>query len=330
MKNAFQQARFDLVLENRFLGFLLNAFPFRELQGKKGIKVWWTVHQHDLQLDYLADSPLDLAEWKTLLEEACIEFLQFVQQIITENPGSKVIGQSVSGLAEAWVSFAGTKQAVLLSKIQEMLHFMGSLLDNTERENLIRLGLPTDLFYPQKTGATINWRVQLRNFVRSGMRTAIRNSNHHYSKRYGTTPGLKIRAQPKIGIALDVSGSISKQVLESFWGEVNQIYRSHRQLIICEFDHRITRIGPFHPSKPYPIGKQGGTNFNAPVKWANEAGIQALIIFTDGQAAPPLLRSSIPCLWVFACDEQQGKTAFRGNKLFLKTNTPKSQMATNG
>lgn len=148
---------------------------------------------------------------------------------------------------------------------------------------------------------SINWRRTLRLFAASSSRTRIRNTIKKPSKRYGTSPGIKIQRKQKIGVALDSSGSVNQEELQLFFSELYHIWKQGAEIMVVECDVDIQRIYPYRGKTPELVQGRGGTRFDAPIKWANEDyRPDALIYFTDGFAAKPEVRCRVPLLWMIS------------------------------
>jgi len=145
----------------------------------------------------------------------------------------------------------------------------------------------------------LNWRRVLRIFSANASRTFIKNTIRRPSKRYGTTPGLKVKNKQKLLVAIDTSGSISMPDLEEFFGEMYHIWRQGAEILVVECDTVIQNKYRYRGRTPKFIVGRGGTAFNAPIEFANqEYHPDAIIYFTDGYAAAPSIRSRKPVLWM--------------------------------
>lgn len=146
---------------------------------------------------------------------------------------------------------------------------------------------------------SVNWRRILRLFTESSSRTYLRNTLKRPSKRYGTTPGTRIRRRQKLLLAIDTSGSINQKDLREFFREIYYIWKRGAEIMVVENDTRIHKTYPFRGRWPDIIEGRGGTDFNAPIKYGNQQfHPDALIYFTDGFAPPPRIRARYPLLWV--------------------------------
>jgi predicted metal-dependent peptidase len=144
----------------------------------------------------------------------------------------------------------------------------------------------------------VNWRLVLRLFATSAFRTFVRNTLQRPSRRYGTTPGIKIRRKPRLLVAIDTSGSIGQEELRLFFAEMFHIWRTGAAIEVVECDTKINRRYPFKGIGPTNVWGRGGTDFNAPIELANQERPDGLIYFTDGYANTPQPASRVPILWV--------------------------------
>jgi predicted metal-dependent peptidase len=145
----------------------------------------------------------------------------------------------------------------------------------------------------------INWRRILRIFTASSSRTRLKNTIRRPSKRYGTTPGIKIQSKQKILIAIDTSGSVNNEELREFFGEIYYIWKQGAEIYIVECDTHIHNQYNYNGRPPEVISGRGGTDFNAPIQFANDIfQPDALIYFTDGFAAAPTVYCRKPILWM--------------------------------
>ena len=145
----------------------------------------------------------------------------------------------------------------------------------------------------------VNWRRILRIFAASSSRTQIKNTIRRPSKRYGTTPGIKIQRKQKILIAVDSSGSVDNEELKEFFGEIYHIWKQGAEIYVVECDTAIHNNYFYKGKAPEVISGRGGTDFNAPLSYANDIyNPDAVIYFTDGHAMIPNVKCRKPVLWL--------------------------------
>lgn len=147
----------------------------------------------------------------------------------------------------------------------------------------------------------VDWRRVLKLFCESSSNTIVKSTLKRPSKRYGTNPGIKIKRQQKLLVALDTSGSISKEELQDFFDELHHIWKRGCEIKVIEWDTKIQNIFNYKGQIPTVIHGGGGTDFTEPILYANEHFFpDALIYFTDGHAPTPSVVSKCPILWVIS------------------------------
>lgn len=146
---------------------------------------------------------------------------------------------------------------------------------------------------------SLDWRRALRLFATSSNRTYLKNTIRRPSKRYGTTPGIKIRRKQRLLVAVDTSGSVSDPEVQRFFSEIYQIWRHGAEVMVVECDTAIKRQYPYRGHAPDFVMGRGGTDFNAPLEFANrEYHPDAIVYFTDGYAPVPRVESRYPVMWL--------------------------------
>lgn len=150
-----------------------------------------------------------------------------------------------------------------------------------------------------KAKPQVNWRRMLRLFTTGSSRTDLKNTLRRPSKRYGTVPGIKVKHRTKILVALDTSGSIHDRDLDRFFEEVYHLWRQGAEIKVVECDVSIRRKYDYKGRAPRLISGRGGTDFNAPIAYANEIyHPDAVVYFTDGLGPIPRTPSRFPMLWL--------------------------------
>jgi predicted metal-dependent peptidase len=194
---------------------------------------------------------------------------------------------------------------------------------NAQLENLINIAhnkTPLKLFSTLPAGiqmqinnilikpkALVDWRRVLKLFSESSSKTRVKNTLKRPSKRFGTIPGIKIKHHQKLLVALDTSGSISKKEYEVFFTELYHIWRRGTVIQVVECDAKIQQQYNYNGVTPTMVRGGGGTDFNAPLKYANEIfHPDGVIYFTDGIAATPSVVPRFQLLWVIT---KEGITA---------------------
>jgi predicted metal-dependent peptidase len=153
-----------------------------------------------------------------------------------------------------------------------------------------------DTVYAQ---ARIDWKTMFKRFLTGRGRMEARATYKRESRRYDSYPGSKRSIGLRVLIALDESGSISNDQLQTFFNELMAINRiTNAQILVTEFDTECT--------KPLPAAeyrqtrkreKSGGTDFRPVFALADSLKLPQVVIFTDGEGTAPE-RVSQKVLWV--------------------------------
>ena len=138
----------------------------------------------------------------------------------------------------------------------------------------------------------VDWRKVLRYFIKTSQRSHKSSSVKRINKRYAYIhPGKKVQRQAKIAIAIDQSGSVSDEMLESFFGELNKLAKL-ASFTVVPFDTQVDEklIYEWKKGKSHKAERvmNGGTCFDAPTEYVNKCGdFDGVIILTDMEAPAP-------------------------------------------
>ncbi len=137
----------------------------------------------------------------------------------------------------------------------------------------------------------VDWKKVLRYFIKTSQRANRRSSVKRINKRYAYIhPGKKTQRQAKIAIAIDQSGSVSNDMLESFFGELNKLAKL-AEFTVIPFDTEVDASKVYTWKKGASQKAErvmcGGTCFNAPTEYVNNNNFDGVIILTDMEAPKP-------------------------------------------
>jgi len=137
----------------------------------------------------------------------------------------------------------------------------------------------------------VDWKKVLRYFIKTSQRAARRSSVKRINKRYAYIhPGKKTLRQAKIAIAIDQSGSVSDEMLASFFGELNKLAKL-AEFTVVPFDTEVNDSNVYvwkkGQNKKAERVMYGGTCFNAPTDYVNANTFDGVIILTDMEAPKP-------------------------------------------
>jgi predicted metal-dependent peptidase len=152
----------------------------------------------------------------------------------------------------------------------------------------------------------VDWRKVMRYFIKTSQRASRRSSVKRINRRYAYIhPGKKVQRQAKIAIAIDQSGSVSDDMLASFFGELNKLAKL-AEFTVIPFDTEVPEDKVFvwkkGQNKKTERVSCGGTCFNAPTDYVNKHSFDGVIILTDMEAPKPK-RCKAQRMWM---TDQQG------------------------
>ena len=144
----------------------------------------------------------------------------------------------------------------------------------------------------KKLETKVDWKKVLRYFIKTSQRANKSSTIRRINKRYAYIhPGKKVKRQAKIAIAIDQSGSVSDDMLEKFFGELNKLSKLAAFTVIpfdTSVDEKLVyewKQGKAHKAERVMCG---GTCFDAPTEYVNKRGdFDGVIILTDMEAPAP-------------------------------------------
>ena len=165
----------------------------------------------------------------------------------------------------------------------------------------------TDMLAPK-----VDWKDVLRDFVQSSMRGKDELTWRKFNKRHLANdiylPSTEDESVGELVVALDVSGSIGEEVLNSFASELTSICVNTQpdKVRVLWWDTKVSSEQVF-TAKDYEHIKTllkatggGGTAPECIDEYLIDKNIkaEALIVLTDGAFVKPVWKSSMPSLWV--------------------------------
>jgi len=139
---------------------------------------------------------------------------------------------------------------------------------------------------------TVDWRSLLRSFVKASQRCNKTKTIMKVNKRKPyQRPGSRQAHVANIAISIDMSGSVSDELLASFFTELDALSKLATFTVI-PFDHEVLEEEIYtweKGSRRDPVRVLcGGTNFDAPTKYVNEQKkFDGHIVLTDLCAPQP-------------------------------------------
>jgi predicted metal-dependent peptidase len=193
-------------------------------------------------------------------------------------------GESSNAIAREWqaaVAEAATLAGNVPGSLKELIQSL-----NKRKVDWRKLLVE---FFTRSVGGDYVWLPPNRRFVHSGQ----------------YLPSNTKVCASEIAIAIDTSGSMTKEMLAAAWGEVNNL----RDTFVCavhlfQVDYSLQSYEFFHEQEPLPqeieARGRGGTSFNPVFYEIQKRGIspQLLLYFTDGQGEVSVDPPPYPTLWV--------------------------------
>lgn len=196
--------------------------------------------------------------------------------------------------------------------------------DSVERQKINELierttdwgTLPSDVV--ERIQASTKARIPNR-LIWQGFHSAILSSKRHLTRmRPNRRTGFQQMGSTRqfdthLLVAIDVSGSITNEVLQDFYSSINRLFRyGVVQIDVCQFD---AELGPIvqmqRAQQEVTVKGRGGTSYQPLFDKIEDSknDYDGLIILTDGQAPPPTVnKPRIPVLWV--CQDKAAYDAY--------------------
>lgn len=153
---------------------------------------------------------------------------------------------------------------------------------------------------------SLPWPYLLRNYLKRYLKTTLQLTTKRPSKRYGTTPGVRVIGRAKIGVVLDTSGSVSVHSLTLFQKEIKKIAGLGHQVEILEADARIQKKYLFQGALPNTLQGGGGTNYDPAIQYLeHKAKVDLMVYFTDGLGPKPQSWKKVPIIWLIHVGRDQ-------------------------
>jgi predicted metal-dependent peptidase len=145
--------------------------------------------------------------------------------------------------------------------------------------------------------------------VATGYKHTTARRNRRQPER-ADLPGSLRRYQPKVGVALDISGSISDGEFKQAMKEVLGLVRTYKQPItVMECDDRLRRVYKVRSFQDIKdrFKEKAGTAYSPVIERSNKEKFDLLVYFTDGQGEKKLTVEprGYKILWVLSGDGEK-------------------------
>jgi len=148
----------------------------------------------------------------------------------------------------------------------------------------------------------IDWRAYLRRFNGMASKVFTKKTRRKPNKRFYGNPALKIKQRKNTLVAVDTSGSVSKDDLKEFLSEIHHIWKTGTEVTVIECDATIGRVyeykGKTEDAKE--VTGRGGTSYEPVMRYLRDHKdkFQNLIYLTDGECSIEQTQPCKPVLWV--------------------------------
>lgn len=157
------------------------------------------------------------------------------------------------------------------------------------------------------THSNFNWKNALY-----GFRASILSSQRHLTRlrpnrRTGfDNMGTVRKYITSLLIAVDVSGSISDEVIEDFYSTINRIFKyGFTSVDVIQFDCGVRTVQSLKSMlREVTVTGRGGTSFDEPIQYAHEHHYDGLIMMTDGMADEPKIPKNFKCKILWVCEDK--------------------------
>ncbi len=173
----------------------------------------------------------------------------------------------------------------------------------------------------EKRKPKVNWKRALKIFSASSRKTKLHLTSKRISKRYGTIPGIKIRRNQKLAIAIDTSASIPINDFNIFFSEIHSIWQNGSVIEVIECDDVIQRTYDYKGEFPKFVEGRGGTAFDPVFNYINSnrnIKYDGCIYLTDGYAYEPEIKPRCKVFWVITPDGEVGPHLKYGRVVKIK------------
>lgn len=177
-----------------------------------------------------------------------------------------------------------------------------SILDSFDKDNIQ---------FPRIYNWVAHFRRQI-GFIRD---VATRSTRRKENFRFPGAPGSVYKKKVKLLVAIDTSGSLNKDQVIRFFGEIDHIRKMGAYIDICECDCEINRIYTYK-GKLDGIKGRGGTDFQPVIDYynKNKRNYNGLIYFTDGYASLP---NNAPKNMIWLIDKNGNRQDYPGKTIYI-------------
>ena len=263
------------------------------LPVKAGTRKYYELLQREIQNNPDGDVAKFVQAMKDVNGDGC-------SITITLGDGTQV---EVKASHEFWKQYEGMDEAEKKLMEKQIEHQLKETAEQIQKQRGIIPGelkeLIDNLYVSEES--VINWRAYLRRFNGMASKVFTKKTRHKPNKRFYNNPALKIKQRKNTLVAIDTSGSVSKNDLKEFLSEIHHIWKTGTEVTVIECDARIGRIYEYkgEVKEALQVTGRGGTSYEPVLEylWDHKDKYQNLIYLTDGECSTRMTPCK-PTLWV--------------------------------
>jgi predicted metal-dependent peptidase len=205
---------------------------------------------------------------------------------------------------EFWKQYEGMDEAEKKLMEKQIEHQLKDVADQVQKQ---RGHIPGELkelidsLYVSEE-PVIDWRAYLRRFNGMASKVFTKKTRRKPNKRFYGNPALKIKQKKNTLVAIDTSGSVSKDDLKEFLSEIHHIWKTGTQVTVVECDAHIGNVYEYtgQLNENYKVSGRGGTSYEPVMRYLKDHKdkYQNLIYLTDGECSIEQTQPCKPVLWV--------------------------------
>ena len=166
--------------------------------------------------------------------------------------------------------------------------------------------------YERLLSNKVDWRKLLASFIKRSQKAAKSSTVKRINRRYAYIhPGRKVNRQAQLVVAIDQSGSVSNDMLQAFFAELEKL-ASFAEFTVIPFDTKVADGKAFTWKKgqrrKWERVMCGGTDFEPVREWVDNPRVRSkewrgksfdgVLILTDMEAPKPKSQRSCQRAWV--------------------------------
>lgn len=237
-----------------------------------------------------------------------------LQQDAKDNPQfSEAMGEGQFDDHDGWEEVQEQVKAMAKERLKETVKKAAEEASKNSNWGSVSQEVRKDIMNRIQT--KVDWRKVLRYFIKTSQKANKQSSMKHINKRYPYIhAGRKTSRTAKIAISIDQSGSVSDQMLNAFFNELNKLAK-YAEFTVVPFDTEVfeDRVYTWKKgeNRKWERVLSGGTCFDAPTEYVNKRNFDGHIILTDLMAPKP--KSS-------KCQRMWMTTSYYAQRPYFSTN----------